>query len=175
MAAYEMIARFRLDGTVSLVTGASRGLGRAIAEALAGAGSEVVVTGRQLETLQPVAASLSAATNRRILPVAMDVARQADIQRTVDTVMQEFGRVDVLVNNAGISQRLPALEFTEEAWDAVMAVDLKGAFFLTQACGKVMAAQRRGKIINILSLTTAWGLPTVVAYSAAKAGLAQLT
>jgi NAD(P)-dependent dehydrogenase (short-subunit alcohol dehydrogenase family) len=89
--------------------------------------------------------------------------------------VKNFGRVDVLVNNAGINQRMAALEYTEEAWDAVMDVNAKGAFFMAQACGKVMVAQRSGKIINILSITTAWGLPTVVAYTAAKAGLMQLT
>src|SRR5687767_1276891 len=126
MAAYDTIEKFRLDGRVSIITGASRGLGRAIAEALAGAGSDVVLTGRQLDTLRPAAAELHARTSRRVLPLAMDIGRTADIQQTVERVVREFGRVDVLVNNAGINQRLPALEYTEEAWDAVTDVNLKG-------------------------------------------------
>jgi NAD(P)-dependent dehydrogenase (short-subunit alcohol dehydrogenase family) len=175
MAAYDTIERFRLDGRVSLVTGASRGRGRAIAEGLAGAGSDVVLTGRQLGTLQAVAADVRAKTGRRALPLVMDMANGADLRRGVETVLGEFSRIDVLVNNAGINERMPALEYTEEAWDAVLDVDAKGAFFLAQTCGRAMVAQRRGKIINILSLTAAWGLPTVVAYTAAKAGLMQLT
>lgn len=175
MPAFRMIDQFRLDGRVSIVTEASRGLGRAIAEALAGAGSDVVLTGRHLETLQPIANDISAHSGRRALPLAMDIGKLADIQRTVAAVLHEFGRVDVLVNNAGINQRLPAAEYTEEAWDAVMDVNAKGAFFMAQACGKAMMAQRTGKIINILRLTSAWGLPTVVAYTAAKGGLMQLT
>jgi NAD(P)-dependent dehydrogenase (short-subunit alcohol dehydrogenase family) len=175
MAAYDTIHHFRLDGKVSLVTGASRGLGRAIAEALAGAGSDLVVTGRQPETLRPVAEAIAGRTGRRVLPVTMDLARRPDRERAVAAAVGEFGRLDVLVNNAGINQRLPAIDYTEEAWDAVMDVNVKGAFFLAQACGREMLPRRQGKIINILSLTAAWGLPTVVAYTAAKAGLMQLT
>jgi len=175
MPAYDTIDRFRLDGQVSIVTGASRGLGRALAEALAGAGADVVLTGRQLDTLTAVADPIREKTGRKVLPLVLDQANLAELQPAVDRIMAEFGRIDVLVNNAGINQRMPALEFTEEAWDAVLDVNLKGAFFLTQAVGKVMTARQRGKIINILSLTTAWGLPTVVAYTAAKAGLMQLT
>jgi NAD(P)-dependent dehydrogenase (short-subunit alcohol dehydrogenase family) len=175
MAAYDIINKFQLDGKVSIVTGASRGLGRAMAEALAGAGSDVVLTGRQMETLLPVAVEIRKKTERRTLPIEMDIGQLPDIQRAVEEVVKNFGRVDVLVNNAGINQRMAALEYTEEAWDAVMDVNAKGAFFMAQACGKVMVAQRSGKIINILSITTAWGLPTVVAYTAAKAGLMQLT
>lgn len=175
MAAFDTIKQFRLDGQVALVTGASRGLGQAMAEGLAGAGADVVLTGRHLDTLRPVADAIRDRTGRRALPIAMDMARLADLQRTVETIVQDFGRLDILINNAGINQRLPALEYTEEAWDSIIDVNLKGAFFLCQACGTVMAPRKRGKIINILSLTTAWGLPTVIAYSASKAGLGQLT
>ncbi len=175
LPAYDMIDKFRLDGKVSIITGASRGLGRAIAEALAGAGSDLVLTGRQKESLEPAAADIHTRTGRRILTVEMDIAELPDIHRTVEATLHEFARIDVLVNNAGINQRMPAAEYTEEAWDAVMDVNAKGAFFMSQACGKVMIEQRRGKIINLLSITAAWGLPTVVAYTAAKAGLMQLT
>ena len=128
-----------------------------------------------METLRPVATAISEKTSRRILPVEMDVGSIASIQTTVELVLKEFGTLDVLVNNAAINSRMPAAEYTEEAWDSVMTVNSKGAFFMAQACGKGMIERRRGKIINILSLTVAFGLPTVVAYTAAKAGLMQLT
>jgi NAD(P)-dependent dehydrogenase (short-subunit alcohol dehydrogenase family) len=175
MSAYNMIERFRLDGQVSIVTGASRGLGQAMAEALAGAGSDLVITGRRPETLEPVAQAIRTTTGRKVLPLAMDVAEVADIRQGVDRVVTEFGRIDVLVNNAGLNERKSALEYTEETWDRIMDADVRGAFFLAQACAGVMLKRGRGKIINILSLTTAWGLPTVVAYTAAKCGLLGLT
>jgi NAD(P)-dependent dehydrogenase (short-subunit alcohol dehydrogenase family) len=175
MVAYGTIESFRLDGKVSLVTGASRGLGMAIAEALAGAGSDVVLTGRQMKTLAPVAAAISEKTGQRIVPIEMDMGNLFSIRATVDTVLKEFGCLNILVNNAAINSRMPATEYTEEAWDSVTNVNAKGAFFMAQACGKTMIERRNGKIINILSLTVALGLPTVVAYTAAKAGLMQLT
>jgi NAD(P)-dependent dehydrogenase (short-subunit alcohol dehydrogenase family) len=175
MPAFNTIQQMRLDGKVSLVTGASRGLGLAMAEALAGAGSDVVLTGRHRHTLQEVATAIHAQTGRKAFPLVLDQANLAELQPAVDTVMREFGRIDVLINNAGINQRLPALEYTEEAWDTVTDVNLKGVFFLTQKVGQVMAKQKHGKIINNLSVSTALGLPTVIAYTAAKAGLLQLT
>jgi NAD(P)-dependent dehydrogenase (short-subunit alcohol dehydrogenase family) len=175
IVAYDSLNNFRLDGKVSLVTGASRGLGKAIAEALAGAGSDVILTGREMATLRTVATAISEKTSRRILPIEMDVGNVASIQATVEVALKEFGTLDVLVNNAAINSRMPAAEYTEEAWDSVMTVNSKGAFFMAQACGKAMIERRKGKIINILSLTVAFGLPTVVAYTAAKAGLMQLT
>ncbi len=175
MTAYGAIERFRLDGKVSLVTGASRGLGMATAEALAGAGSDVVLTGRYMKTLAPVAVAIREKTGRRIVPIEMDMGNLHSVRATVDTVLQEFGCLNISVNNAGINSRMPATEYTEEAWDSVTNVNVKGAFFMAQACGKTMIERRNGKIINILSLTVALGLPTVVAYTAAKAGLMQLT
>ena len=163
MTAWSTIESFRLDGKVSLVTGASRGLGRAIAEALAGAGSDIVLTGRQMKTLMPVADAIREKTGRRVLPIEMDMAMLPSISTTVDSALNEFGRLDILVNNAAINIRMPAAEYTEEAWDAVMTANGKGAFFMAQACGRAMIERREGKIINILSLTVAWGLPTVVA------------
>ena len=174
-AATDILPQFRLDGKVSVVTGASRGLGRAMVEALAGAGSDVVLMGRYQETLEPVAASIREATGSRTLVVPVDVGQKAEIDAAVARVMQEWGRIDVLLNNAGLNRRGPALEFTDEDWDQVLDVNTKGAFFMSQACGQVMAEQRRGKIIHILSMTCVMGLPTVVAYAASKSGLIGLT
>lgn len=171
----DILDKFRLDGKVSIVTGASRGLGQAMVEALSGAGSDVVLMGRNQQTLEPVAEKIRKEVGRKALCVQMDVGKLDQIKAAVAKVMAEFGRIDVLVNNAGINVRLPAAEYTEEAWDSVIGVNQKGTFFMTQGCGKVMIKQRSGKVINILSLTSAWGLPTVVAYTAAKGAFLQLT
>lgn len=174
-SAKDVLNWFRLDGKVSIVTGASRGLGKTFAEALAGAGSDVVLIGRNIETLKPVAENITQMTGKRTFPIEADIGRLSHIERAVAKVTEEFGRIDVLLNNAGINIRMPAEEYTEEAWDQVIDVNLKGTFFMTQACGKVMIKQKSGKVINILSLTSFIGLPTVIAYSATKGGLAQLT
>ena len=170
------IDSFRLDGKVSLVTGASRGLGLAIAEALAGAGSDIVVNGRVRETLEPVAASIREKTGRRVLVAEGDVANRDVIQDIVRRTVDEFGRVDVLVNNAGINLRGDSSTYTEEDWDQVTNTNLKAVFFLTQACANNMIGRGEGgKIINILSLASSIGLPGVPAYAAAKGGLLQVT
>ena len=169
------IKQFSLEGKVAIVTGASRGLGESMAEALAGAGADVALFGREQQTLDEVAQRLKDKTGRRIFPYATDVGKVSDLEASVPAVVKELGHIDILVNNAGINFRVPALEVSEEQWDAVIGVNLKGAFFLSRECGKVMTQQRSGKIINILSLTSFLGLPTVVPYSAAKGGMNQLT
>ena len=174
-SATAMIQQFQLDGKVSLVTGASRGIGLAMAEGLAGAGADLVIVGRKIETLTPIAERIANETSRKILPIQADVSNLAEIDALVAQTVETFGRLDVLVNNAGVNVRNPALEFTEADWDFVTDVNLKGAFFLAKACGNVMKEQRSGKVINTLSLTSAIGLPTSVAYTAAKGGLLQLT
>lgn len=174
-SAMRAIDKFRLDGKVSIVTGASRGIGLAMAEALAGAGCELVIVGRKIETLEPVAERIASESGRQVLPIQADIGELDAMDGIVHQTMERLGRIDILVNNAGINARRPAEEYTEADWDAVTNVNLKGTFFLTQACGKVMIQQQGGKIINTLSLTSAIGLPTVVAYTAAKGGLTQLT
>ncbi len=174
-SAADTIQHFQLDGKVSLVSGASRGIGRAMAEGLAGAGSELVIAGREIATLTPVAKQIAEETDRTILPIQADISNLQEIESLVERTVKTFGRLDVLVNNAGVNVRNPALDFTEEDWDFVTDVNLKGAFFLAKACGKIMEKQGGGKVINTLSLTSAIGLPTSVAYTAAKGGLLQLT
>jgi len=170
-----IVEQFRLDGKVSLVTGASRGIGLAMAEGLAGAGSDLVVVGREIETLTPVAERIADETGRNILPIQADVSNLTEIDTLVEQTVETLGGLDVLVNNAGVNIRNPALEFTEADWDFVTDINLKGAFFLAKACGNIMQQQKSGKVINTLSLTSAIGLPTSVAYTAAKGGLLQLT
>jgi len=169
-----ILEQFRLDGRVALVTGASRGLGRAMALALAEAGADVALAGRDRATLEPAASEI-AATGRRALAAPLDVGRVETHAALVERVARELGPVDILVNNAGINHRAPALEWSPQDWDRVLGVNLRGAFFLCQAVGRGMVERRRGKILNISSMTAFLGLPTVPAYTASKAALQQLT
>ena len=164
---------FNLDGQVAIVTGASSGLGIAFARGLAEAGADVVLGARRADKLRETA-NLVELAGGKALAVATDVAQQADCQQLVDTAMAEFGRVDVLVNNAGIGTAVPALRETVEQFEQVIAVNLGGCYWMAQACAKVM--DPGSSIINVssvLGLTTA-GLPQA-AYSASKAGLVGLT
>lgn len=164
---------FRLDGRVSLVTGASAGLGVAIATALAEAGSDVVVGARRVDRLADTVAAIEA-TGRRGLAVATDVSKPEDCTAMVDAAMTEFGKVDVLVNNAGVGTAVPATRETPEQFRNVIDVNLNGCYWMAQACGRVM--RPGSSIVNIssvLALTTA-GLPQA-AYAASKSGLLGLT
>jgi NAD(P)-dependent dehydrogenase (short-subunit alcohol dehydrogenase family) len=168
-----VLDRFRLDNKVALVTGASSGLGVAFAQALAEAGADVVLGARRVDKLADTA-ELVRSAGRRALTVATDVAKPEDCQAMVDAAMEEFGRVDVLVNNAGIGTAVPATRETPEQFRGVIDVNLNGCYWMAQACGRVM--QPGSSIINIssvLGLTTA-GLPQA-AYAASKAGLIGLT
>jgi len=164
---------FRLDGKVVVVTGASSGLGVGFADAFADAGADVVLGARRVERLSDTAA-LVERHGRRALSVATDVADPAACQALVDAAMAEFGRVDVLVNNAGVGTAVPATRETPEQFRQVIDVNLNGCYWMAQACGRVM--QPGSSIINIssvLGITTA-GLPQA-AYSASKAALIGLT
>ena len=165
--------RFRLDGKVAVVTGASSGLGVAFARGLAEAGADVVLGARRADRLSETVAMVEG-LGRRALAVPTDVASQPDCQALVDAAMAEFGRVDVLVNNAGIGTAVPATRETVEEFTQVIDVNLNGCYWMAQACGKVMAPG--SSIVNIssvIALTTA-ELPQA-AYSASKAGLIGLT
>ncbi len=164
---------FRLDGKVAVVTGASSGLGVAFAQALAEAGADVALGARRIERLEDTRALVESA-GRRALTVRTDVAVPEDCQRLVDETMAAFGRVDVLVNNAGIGTAVPATRETPEQFRSVVDVNLNGCYWMAQACGRVM--QPGSSIVNIssvLGLTTA-GLPQA-AYAATKAGLIGMT
>ncbi|MDP6356221.1 MAG: glucose 1-dehydrogenase [Planctomycetota bacterium] len=174
--AFGIIDGFRLDGKVSLVTGASRGLGLAIAEGLAGAGSDLVINGRVRETLEEVAASIGEKAGRKVMIADGDIADMDFVRGVVPRIVEEMGHIDVLVNNAGINIRGDSAEYPEEDWDTVTGINLKAAFFLSQECGKAMIERGEGgKVINILSLASSIGLPGIPAYAAAKGGLTMVT
>jgi NAD(P)-dependent dehydrogenase (short-subunit alcohol dehydrogenase family) len=164
---------FRLDGKVAVVTGASSGLGVAFAKALAEAGADVALGARRVERLEETKKLVESA-GRRAISVQTDVASPQECQRLVDAAMDELGRVDVLVNNAGVGTAVPATRETPEQFRSVIDVNLNGCYWMAQACGRVM--QPGSSIVNIssvLGLTTA-GLPQA-AYAASKSGLIGLT
>jgi NAD(P)-dependent dehydrogenase (short-subunit alcohol dehydrogenase family) len=168
-----ILDRFSLDGRVAIVTGASSGLGVAFARGLAEAGADVVLGARRAERLAGTRELVEDA-GRRALAVRTDVAHQPDCQALVDAAMAEFGRVDVLVNNAGVGTAVPALRETVEEFERVVDVNLNGCYWMAQACARVM--RPGSSIVNIssiLGITTA-GLPQA-AYTASKAGLIGLT
>ncbi|WP_334163966.1 2-dehydro-3-deoxy-D-gluconate 5-dehydrogenase KduD [Phenylobacterium sp.] len=163
---------FSLDGKVAVVTGANTGLGQAIAVALAQAGADVAAVGRS--GMDETAAAV-AATGRRFHAVSADLGSTEPVPRIVAETVEALGGLDILVNNAGIIRRADALDFTEADWDAVMDVNLKSAFFLSQACARVMIERGGGKIINIASMLSFQGGIRVASYTASKSGIAGLT
>jgi NAD(P)-dependent dehydrogenase (short-subunit alcohol dehydrogenase family) len=167
--------RFDLGGRVALVTGGSRGLGRAIARGLAEAGADVAVASRKQEACDEVAAEIRT-LGRRVFGHACHVGRWDEVDRLVDAVYGELGRVDVLVNNAGIAPTYPdPASVSEELWDKVLAVNLKGPFRLTALVGARMAAAGGGSIVNVSSIGAVRPTGDILPYAAAKAGLNALT
>lgn len=165
---------FRLDGKVALVTGASAGLGAAIAVALAEAGADVACHGN---TRRPDATcEMVASADRQSFALLGDLQDRATPRRLIEETLGRFGQLDMLVNNAGIIRRAPAAEHAEEDWDAVIEVNLSSVFRLSQFAGQHMLERGRGgKILNIASLLSFQGGITVPGYAAAKGGVAQLT
>ncbi len=167
---------FGLEGKVGLVTGAGRGLGRGMALALAQAGADLALVSRTESELKETAEKArSLAPQRKVLSIPADLSRLAEIPKIVEKVTAEFGRIDILINNAGHNRRNPAEDFSFEDWDAVLNLNLKAAFAMAQAVGRVMIPQGKGKIINTASLTTFFGIPNMVAYCASRGGVGQMT
>jgi len=165
---------FSLSGKVALVTGGSRGIGKAIAVGLAKFGADVVVTSRKLPDLEQVAAEIKG-LGQRSMAVAAHVGRMEEINNLVPKVRDEFGRIDVLVNNAATNPTMDqAMDVEERAWDSVMNLNLKGLFFLSQAVARLMKEQGEGKIINVASV--AGITPDILpVYSISKAGVIMAT
>jgi len=166
--------RFELTGQVALVTGAARGLGRAIALACAHAGADVALGLRDVRTGSELAQEIGA-LGRKALRLQMDVTDLAQINRAVHEAAAHFGRLDVLVNNAGGGTSGLALEVNEQEFDLTLAINLKATFFASQAAAKVMIPQKGGRIINMSSQAGFAALPTESVYCASKAGVSHLT
>src|SRR5438105_11917958 len=166
---------FKLDGRVALITGGNRGLGFAMAKALAEAGADVVLTSRKSEKAQESAAAIAAATGRRALGLTVDVTDAQQVEAMVQSSIQAFGRIDILVNNAGVNIRKPIEEFDEASWNLVQNTNLKAPFLCSRAVARHMKEQRSGRVINVASMLGLVALPERGAYSSSKGGLIQLT
>lgn len=165
---------FDLTGQVALVTGAARGLGRAIALALAHAGADVALGLRDVKADGNLPAEI-AAQGRRALPLQMDMTQLDQVRQAVVDTERHFGRIDILVNNAGISPENPAENVREEDFDATLAVNLKSTFFASQAAGRIMIRQNYGRIINMSSQAGFVALPSESIYCMTKAAISHLT
>ena len=163
-----------LENKIALVTGAARGIGQAIALQLAADGADLALCDVKAEWLDDTAAKVKA-LGRRTETYAMDVANGAAVGEAVARILADFGRIDVLVNNAGITRDTLLMRMSEEDWDAVLDVNLKGAFLVTKAVVKPMMKQRSGAIVNIASVVGIMGNPGQANYTASKAGLIALT
>ncbi|MEC0226154.1 SDR family NAD(P)-dependent oxidoreductase [Paenibacillus alba] len=166
---------FRLDGRVALITGGTRGLGLVMAQALAEAGADVIVTSREKEKAQASAHAIAQSTGRRALGLAVDVTIAEQVDAMVASAVEAFGRIDILINNAGVNVRKPIEDFDEASWDLVQNTNLKAPFLCARAVAKTMKNQRYGRVINMSSMLGSIALPERGAYCSSKGGLIQLT
>lgn len=169
-----MLPSLRVDGKVAVVTGASRGIGRAVSAGLAEAGADLALVARNTDDLAETAALIRAA-GRRAEVFAADVTKVADVEPLMQAAKAAFGRIDILVNNAGTNIPKPALAVTEADWDRVLDLNLKSLFFCSQAAGRIMVEQRAGRIVNMSSQMEKVGYFKRAAYCASKAGVGGLT
>jgi 3-oxoacyl-[acyl-carrier protein] reductase len=163
-----------LKGKVALVTGAAQGIGRAVALLLGQKGADIVVSDINLEKAQETAKEIET-LGRRAMAMKVDVANFGDVERMAQAVIEKFGRIDILINNAGIARDKLILRMTEEDWDAVLAINLKGTFNCTKAVVRHMSKQRSGKIVNIASVVGEMGNAGQANYAASKAGVIGFT
>ena len=163
-----------LKGQVGIVTGGTRGIGKAIAEGLARKGVNVVVAGRNLNAAYEVAGSLSA-QGVKAIGIRLDVANSEEVEKAFEEIRREFNRIDILINNAGITKDGILMRMREEAWDSVIDINLKGVFLCSREAIKDMAKQRYGRIVNITSVAAFMGNPGQANYSASKAGVVGFT
>jgi NAD(P)-dependent dehydrogenase (short-subunit alcohol dehydrogenase family) len=166
---------FSLNGKVALITGGSRGIGKATALGFARAGADVAIASRKLPDLESVAAEIRG-LGKKALPVTAHVAKLEEISNLVQLVKKEFGRIDILVNNAGTSPALSGLiDIEERLWDSIMNLNLKGLVFLSQAVARIMKAHDGGRIINVASMDAFRHEPNIGVYSISKAAVVQAT
>jgi 3-oxoacyl-[acyl-carrier protein] reductase len=164
----------KLKGRVALITGAAQGIGKSVALLLAQNGADIVVSDINLEKAEETAKEIESIGSKAIA-IKVDVANLKDVERMVESILEKFGKIDILVNNAGITRDKLILRMTEEDWDAVLNVNLKGTFNCTKAVVRHMAKQRSGKIVSIASVVGEMGNAGQVNYSASKAGVIGLT
>ena len=162
---------FDLTGRIALVTGSSRGIGRAIAEGYVGAGARVVINGRDAGAVDAAVKALGAGA----VAMPFDVTNSAAVEAAVARIEKEIGPIDIVVNNAGMTTRFPFTEFPEADWRRIMATNLDSVFFVTQAVARRMIARGRGNIVNICSVMSELGRPTIAAYVASKGAVKMLT
>lgn len=168
-----ILEKFSLAGKVAIVTGASRGLGAGMAEGLAEAGADLLIVASS-DRINETASKI-AKLGRKCVALKLDLTDVGNVPKVIDAAMKNFGRIDILINCAGIIRRAPAIEFSEKDWDDVMNVNLKTLFFMCQAAAKQMMKQGKGKIVNIASLLSYQGGIIVPSYTAAKSGVAGVT
>ncbi len=166
--------RLSLEGRRALVFGGTSGLGKSIATGLAEAGADVVPVSRRAEEVRKTASELRT-LGRKTLELTADVTRREDMQRVVNRMLKEMGRIDILVNSAGTTRRVPSLEMADEDWDRILDINLKGTWFACQMVGRVMREQMYGRIINIASIGAFLSLDEATAYCASKGAVAMLT
>jgi NAD(P)-dependent dehydrogenase (short-subunit alcohol dehydrogenase family) len=166
---------FRLDGSVAIVTGSSKGIGAAVAKSLAAVGAHVVVCSRHGTEAVAMLAQIESKTGREGLAVAVDVSRRADVEHLTAETLRKFGKIDILVNNAAILVRKPFLEMTEEDIDLPMEVNYRGTYLCCQRIGQHMIQRRKGRVVNIASVAAIRGVPQLSGYAASKGAVLQLT
>ncbi len=166
---------FRLDGRVALITGGSKGLGEAMAEALADAGADLMLVSRHEDEARAVAERIAAQSGRRVQALAADMADSAQIERMVRDTMGAFGHIDILINNAGINIRKPTLEMSDDEWGQVLDVNLSAPFMCARAVAPHMIERSYGRIINISSMLGIVGMAGRAPYTSTKGGLISLT
>jgi 2-deoxy-D-gluconate 3-dehydrogenase len=167
-----ILDRFRLDGRIAVVTGGTKGIGKAMALALAEAGADIAAVSRRPD---PDLEKAILALGRRYLHHSADLTKREETRKVIPAVVKRMGDIDILVNSAGIIRRSPAIEHSEDDWDATLEIDLTAAFILSQAAGKIMLRKKKGKIINVASVLAFQGGLNVSGYVSAKHGVAGLT
>jgi NAD(P)-dependent dehydrogenase (short-subunit alcohol dehydrogenase family) len=165
---------FDLSGKVAIVTGGNQGIGYGIAQGLAGAGATAVIANRRADEGQQAAATLQKA-GLKASAIPTDVSQKSSVEALINKVIQDFGRIDILVNNAAVIVRKPVEDFTEEEWDRIINTNLRGLFFCAQLTGRQMIKQEKGKIINVSSTLSRIVQPGRSIYATAKAGVSHLT
>jgi gluconate 5-dehydrogenase len=162
---------FDLTGRLALVTGSSRGIGRAIAEGYVTAGARVIINGRDAAGVTTAVKAIGASA----IAAPFDVTDKTTVETAIEKIEKDIGPIDILVNNAGMQQRAPFVEFPEDGWRKIMATNLDSVFFVTQSVARRMIARERGKIVNICSVMSELGRPTIAPYTASKGAVKMLT